>query len=183
RRERRSSVADQREYAFRHVLVRDVAYGQIPRAERSDRHRAAAEWIASLGRPDDHAELLAHHYLEALEYGRAAGRDMAELADPARRALRNGGERAVALGAYLAATRYFRAAIDITSEHDPERAELLYRYGSAQFWWDGTGEDDLAESVARLRAMGRNETAARAALVASRVAGARSDSKGVGAWL
>ena len=32
RRERRSSVADDREYAFRHVLVRDLAYAQIPRA-------------------------------------------------------------------------------------------------------------------------------------------------------
>ena len=34
RRERRSSVAGEDEYAFRHVLVRDVAYGQIPRAAR-----------------------------------------------------------------------------------------------------------------------------------------------------
>ena len=32
RRERRSSVAGETEYAFRHLLVRDVAYGQIPRA-------------------------------------------------------------------------------------------------------------------------------------------------------
>ena len=32
RRERRSSVGGETEYAFRHVLVRDVAYGQIPRA-------------------------------------------------------------------------------------------------------------------------------------------------------
>ena len=32
RRERRSSVASETEYVFRHVLVRDVAYGQVPRA-------------------------------------------------------------------------------------------------------------------------------------------------------
>ena len=32
--ERRSSVAGETEYAFRHLLVRDVAYGQIPRARR-----------------------------------------------------------------------------------------------------------------------------------------------------
>ena len=48
RRERRSSVAGESEYAFRHVLVRDVAYGQIPRAERAEKHRRAAEWIESL---------------------------------------------------------------------------------------------------------------------------------------
>jgi predicted ATPase len=37
RRERRSRVAGERQYAFRHVLVRDVAYGQLPRAARADR--------------------------------------------------------------------------------------------------------------------------------------------------
>ncbi|MBA3427444.1 MAG: guanylate cyclase, partial [Actinobacteria bacterium] len=44
-RERRSSVAGESEYAFRHVLVRDVAYGQIPRAARGTKHVAAAGWI------------------------------------------------------------------------------------------------------------------------------------------
>src|SRR5439155_7415592 len=39
---------------------------------RSERHRWAAGWIESLGRPEDHAEMLAHHYGRALEYARAA---------------------------------------------------------------------------------------------------------------
>src|SRR5262245_34627407 len=56
RRERRSAVAGESEYAFRHVLVRDVAYGQIPRAERGRKHALAAGWIERLGRSDDHAE-------------------------------------------------------------------------------------------------------------------------------
>jgi len=53
RRERRSSVAGETEYAFAHTLVRDVAYGQIPRAVRAGQHLHAAGWIESLGRPDD----------------------------------------------------------------------------------------------------------------------------------
>ena len=65
-RARRSSVADEVEYSFMHVLVRDVAYGQIPRGERAEKHRLAAEWLASLGRAEDHAEMLAHHYSSAL---------------------------------------------------------------------------------------------------------------------
>ena len=48
RRERRSSVAAETQFAFRHVLVRDVAYAQIPRGRRADKHRRAAEWIESL---------------------------------------------------------------------------------------------------------------------------------------
>ena len=49
---RRSSVAGEAEYSFRHVLLRDVAYGQIPRAARGERHSRAAAWIESLGRPE-----------------------------------------------------------------------------------------------------------------------------------
>ena len=67
RRERRSAVAGETEYAFRHVLVREVAYGQVPRPARADKHVAAAHWVEVLGRADDHAELLAHHYMTALE--------------------------------------------------------------------------------------------------------------------
>src|SRR5205823_7252806 len=63
-RARRSSVEGEAEYAFRHLLVRDVAYGQIPRADRVTRHRAAAAWVEALGWPDDHAEMLASHLPE-----------------------------------------------------------------------------------------------------------------------
>ena len=71
--ERRSSVDGEQEFAFRHVLVRDVAYGQI-RAERAAMHVRAAGWIESLGRPLDHAELLAAT-LAALELDIASDRD------------------------------------------------------------------------------------------------------------
>ena len=39
---RRSSMASQVEYSFAHVLVREICYAQIPRAERARRHRQAA---------------------------------------------------------------------------------------------------------------------------------------------
>ena len=64
---RSSSVEGEDEFSFWHALVRDVAYSQIPRAERAKRHRAAAEWIerTSGERMADHAELLAEHYRRA----------------------------------------------------------------------------------------------------------------------
>ena len=66
---RTSSVKDQAEYSFWHALVRDVAYSQIPRADRAQKHIAAAEWIERMAgeRVTDHAELLAYHYTQALE--------------------------------------------------------------------------------------------------------------------
>ena len=83
-RARASSVAEEHEYTFLHMLVRDVAYGQIPRGERAEKHQRAAEWIESLGRPDDDAETLAHHYLSALKLARSSGQPTHELVERAR---------------------------------------------------------------------------------------------------
>ena len=51
RRERRSSVADEKEYAFRHLLVGEVAYGQIPRARTGGEALAAPNGSRSSAGP------------------------------------------------------------------------------------------------------------------------------------
>jgi predicted ATPase len=50
-------------YSFRHVVVRDVAYNQILRGERIDKHLGAAAWLERLGadRAGERADLLADH--------------------------------------------------------------------------------------------------------------------------
>ena len=163
-RERRSAIAGEHQYAFRHLLVRDVAYGQIPRARRADLHRAAAAWIESLGRPEDYAELLAHHYLSALEYARAAGLDVAELAAHARPALREAGDRAAALNALEPAARFYRAALELWPADDPERFELLLDLGRAeeQMLQSTTAAETLEEARHGLLQLGRVERAAEA---------------------
>ena len=134
RRERASSVGGQTQYAFTHVLVRDVAYGQIPRAARAGKHVAAAGWIESLARPEDRAEMLAHHYLSALELARAAGQDIANLASAARAALQVAGDRAVALNAFAPAAGYYRAALALwPQDARRERAGLLRLLGTVRF--------------------------------------------------
>jgi class 3 adenylate cyclase/tetratricopeptide (TPR) repeat protein len=130
RREQRSSVAGEIEYAFRHALVREVAYDQIPRARRVEKHRAAARWIESLGRPEDHAEMLAHHYLSAIELARAAGISLGELPE-AVTALRDAGDRAYALNAFPAAARFYEAAVGLLPSDDAERPLLMLRRGAA----------------------------------------------------
>ena len=127
RRERSSSVEGESEYTFGHLLVRDVAYGQIPRARRADKHRLAAEWIEALGRPDDQAELVVHHYLAALELTRAARQPVEELETLARGALRDAGERAEALNAFVPAKGYFKAALELWPLEDAERPRLALR--------------------------------------------------------
>ncbi|MGH3031493.1 MAG: hypothetical protein ACRDNE_12175, partial [Gaiellaceae bacterium] len=61
-----SALAGEREYAFKHALTREVAYGSLPFARRARLHAGFAEWLERTGRAvDEHASLLAHHYAEA----------------------------------------------------------------------------------------------------------------------
>ena len=122
-----SSVAGETEYAFRHLLVRDVAYGQIPRAARAAKHEAAAAWIESLPRSDDQAETLAHHSTQALELARAAGQDADELVARARVALQSAGDRAYWLGSVTAASELYTSACALWPEDTPEWARLVVR--------------------------------------------------------
>ena len=75
RRDRRSAVLGATQHAFVHTVVRDAVYGQLPRPDRVDRHVRVARWIESLpdDRREDRAELLAHHYVEAIELARVPG--------------------------------------------------------------------------------------------------------------
>jgi class 3 adenylate cyclase/tetratricopeptide (TPR) repeat protein len=98
---RSSSMEGEAEYDFWHLLVRDVCYAQIPRAARAARHRAAAAWLERQAgeRVEDLADVLAYHYLTALELTRAVGQrdEMQGLETATIRYLALAGERALAL--------------------------------------------------------------------------------------
>ncbi|HEV3463896.1 MAG TPA: hypothetical protein VG846_07930, partial [Actinomycetota bacterium] len=155
-----AAMAGEREYGFRHVLVCEVAYGQIPRLERADKHRRAAAWLESLAA--ERSELLAHHYGRALELARAAGQATGDLADRARLALRDAGDRVAGLGAHPTAARYYSEALAIWPDGDPERPELELRAVTAYCLGEGTGEDLLTSARDGLLAMGDRERAAEA---------------------
>ena len=159
RRERQSSVAGETEYTFHHVLVRDVAYGQIPRADRAAKHLAAAGWIERLGRAEDHAEMLAHHYLEALELAAASRLDTSSFAAAAERALTDAGDRALSLSALAAARRYYRAALDVGAG---QRAPLLLRLGSIGLALGDDARELVTEARDAFAAAGDTEGAAEA---------------------
>jgi DNA-binding SARP family transcriptional activator/class 3 adenylate cyclase len=156
----RASMAGEREYGFRHVLVCEVAYGQIPRLERADKHRRAAAWLESLA--VERSELLAHHYGRAFELASAAGQAPGELAGRARLALRDAGDRVSGLGAHVIAARYYARALAIWPPDDPERPDLELRAGEASCLGEGTGEDLLKRARDGLLAMGDRGRAAEA---------------------
>jgi len=141
---RMSSVKDQTEYSFWHALVRDVAYSQIPRAERARKHVAAAEWIERMAgeRVTDQAELLAHHYEQALELARVAGTEPSDLVESARRFLVLAGDRAMSLNVKQAKL-YYRKALALPAADPLDRAETLLKSAFAL-------TDSFAEAKAEL---------------------------------
>jgi tetratricopeptide (TPR) repeat protein len=125
---RTSSMEGEREYGFWHVLVRDVCYAQIPRAARAARHSSAAAWIEEKAgeRVEDLADVLAHHYVQALELVRASGAEAEarELAGPTCRFLIMAGDRALHLDVARAA-QYYERALELLDAGDPQRSRVL----------------------------------------------------------
>jgi class 3 adenylate cyclase len=163
RRERPSAVEGETQYAFNHELVRDVAYSGIPHGERADKHLRAAEWVESLGRPDDHVELLAHHFLSALEYTPEDDAASAKLATRACSALRDAGDGASALNAFAKASEFYREALRLWPAEEPGRPQLLFRHASALHVTGDPRERELLEDARKaLLTIGDVESAAEA---------------------
>ena len=170
RRQRPSTVERESEYAFRHLLVRDVAYGRIPRSGRAEKHRQAAEWVDSLGRHEDHAETCAYHYRQALEYARASGGSTATLEQRARAALVDAGDRAAGLRGFAAARRFYESALELWPQDDPARAGVLFRLAKAAFFVEDAGSAALSEARDALLATGDPAAAAEAEIMLGRLA-------------
>jgi len=143
---RMSSVRGQPEYAFWHGLLQEVAYGHIPRAARTVKHRAVAEWLERLAgdRIADRAELVAHHYLLALGYTRSSPGQVGleELAERARRHLVTAGDWAMRMNV-AQAEAHFQRALDLCPPGDPDRPQLLHSTALATYQ---AGELEAAEA-------------------------------------
>jgi class 3 adenylate cyclase/tetratricopeptide (TPR) repeat protein len=169
RRERRSSIEGDTQYSFLHTLVRDVAYGQIPRSDRAEKHQRAAIWIESFGRPEDYADLRAHHYASALETARAGGVDTDELARAARLALRDAGDRAASLNAFDAAARDYDQALELWPADDSARPRLLFAAAAARFRAEIWDERELVIARDALLAVGDRAGAAEAEILRAEI--------------
>jgi class 3 adenylate cyclase/tetratricopeptide (TPR) repeat protein len=163
---RQSSMAGEAEYAFWHVLARDVAYKQLPRASRANRHVAAASWIESRvpDRVEDLADVLAYHYTAALDLATAAGHGdrAAQLQAPTLRFLILAGERALGLDT-AAALASFERALALTPEGHPQRAAALARFGEAALHAGryNDARDALEQAITAFQAMGDRRGTAR----------------------
>jgi class 3 adenylate cyclase/tetratricopeptide (TPR) repeat protein len=183
--ELRTAVADEDQYAFVHVLIRDIAYAQIPRARRAEKHRLAAEWITALApdRAANLAEMTAHHYASALEYARLSRQPMGDLADEARGALRSAGDHTLSLNAFTAATRFYDDALALWPPEDPDEPRVRLMLGIARFRAEGAGREDLERASDGLLALGDREAAAEASVLLAELRFRQGDLEGAFALL
>jgi len=116
RRESVSQVKGDAEFSFKHILIHDVAYSTLARAERRRRHADVARFIEDVaGQSRNLAWVLAHHWQEAGEPERSIPYliDAADLAD----------ERL----AFHHAVELYGSALELLAEDDPRRQALTVK--------------------------------------------------------
>jgi predicted ATPase len=147
-------------YTFRHVLVRDVAYGTLSRGERIRMHGAVAAWLEryAAARLDEFVELIAYHYREAVMFARRSTVPFPLPFAPARAvsSLERAGELASRAGALGEARAHIESAIAIAPIE--EHVGLYEKLGDCTFpggvtlnaywlalarWRDGGSRDPL----------------------------------------
>jgi predicted ATPase len=116
RREAASIIEGHQQFAFTHVLIRDVAYDLLPRADRARRHALAAEFFeSSTGTSREAIVALARHWRGAGDHERA----VAQLVRAAEQAERGWAKDHAAL--------LYREALELVATDDAEQKSALRR--------------------------------------------------------
>jgi class 3 adenylate cyclase/tetratricopeptide (TPR) repeat protein len=129
-----SRLAGEREYAFKHVLIRDVAYSMLPKSVRCRKHVEVAEFIRERAgeRSDGVIGLIAEHFARAAALGSEAGLEPDELAAlqaQALEALEAAGDAAAAIYSNAEAFDRYTAALELSESLEPA---LIARVGEKQ---------------------------------------------------
>jgi class 3 adenylate cyclase/tetratricopeptide (TPR) repeat protein len=130
-----SRLAGEREYAFKHVLIRDVAYSTLPKAVRARKHAEVGAFIAdrAADRWEAVAAMVAEHYGRAAILGEDASFPTTELDELSRQAiasLETAGTLAASLYSNLEALGHYEMALSIRRGLDPAtRARIAEQLG------------------------------------------------------
>jgi class 3 adenylate cyclase len=117
RREPSSQVQGDAEFSFKHILIREVAYATLARADRKQRHAAVAKYIEEVAgdRTRNLAWVLAHHWREAGEPERSIPY------------LITAAELAHEQLAFHHAVQLYGSALELMAEDDPRRTDVTVR--------------------------------------------------------
>jgi class 3 adenylate cyclase len=123
-----------RTFSFKHILLRDVAYQGILKAQRADLHERYADWLEGEAgeRASEYHELLGHHLERAahnLSELAPIDERLPELSTRAARHLGASGTRALARGDIRPAVSLLERAVSLLPEDDPARRDLTLKLG------------------------------------------------------
>lgn len=141
-----------------------------------------ATWVENIAgkRVSDQAELLVHHYTQALDLARAAGDDAAarELTEPVRRFLILAGDRAFDLDT-ARAEAYYSRALELFPPGHRERGSVLVKLGrvALSIGRSDDAERHLEEAIAEGHTNEDKVTEARAMIVLSAVVWRRGNTE------
>jgi class 3 adenylate cyclase/tetratricopeptide (TPR) repeat protein len=116
------TIAGEREYAFKHALIRDVAYARIPKRRRVLLHSRFAGWVEELPAADEElVEIVAYH----LEQACRAADEIAHSPEPppvlrAAKALARAAEKAERREGFREADAYYARALAVLGDADKE---------------------------------------------------------------
>jgi tetratricopeptide (TPR) repeat protein len=161
------NAADGDHYRFRHILVRDVAYGALPKELRADLHERCASWLESTSadRLSELEEIIGYHLAQAHAYRTELGMVDAETWSLAERAIAHleaAARRARDRGDAPAAGDLFNRAVALAPLGDPRRAEWLLEVA----WGARLAIDLVASERACLRMREEAEAAGNEQLLA-----------------
>ena len=132
-------LAGEREYSFKHVLIRDVAYGMLPKAVRARKHFDIGRFLEDRAgeRTDEVVALLAEHFGRAAiltTEGGMEGVDAEPIHRKALQYLEGAGDAAAALYSNPEAFEHYEAAQKIDCPHDPGAvARVTEKQGDVAF--------------------------------------------------
>jgi class 3 adenylate cyclase/tetratricopeptide (TPR) repeat protein len=111
--EPRSTISGEDAYRFKHVLIREVAYGGLSKTARASHHRRFAEWLGERAR-EELLEVRAYHLEQAAALlAELDGAPPEELATEAAEALEKAGRRALAREANTTARRLLHRSVEL----------------------------------------------------------------------
>jgi class 3 adenylate cyclase/tetratricopeptide (TPR) repeat protein len=126
-----STVDGEREFAFKHILIRDAAYGQLPRGRRIELHARFADWVSALSAADEFIEIVAWHLEHACLLAREVARPLKTPVGEAVLALSAAAEKAERREGFREADAYYARALELVPEEQEPAMELNVRRGNA----------------------------------------------------
>jgi class 3 adenylate cyclase/tetratricopeptide (TPR) repeat protein len=171
-----STVAGELEYAFKHILIRDVAYGQLPKGRRMELHMRFADWVKALP-TEEFIEIVAWHLERSCKLAAEVARTPV---DPpvaeAVAALSAAADKAERREGIREADRYYARALELVGEEPSAQAleARLGRAGTLQMLGDLKQADELLIEVAdAATGAGRADLRARALILRANIAAKR----------